>query len=352
MARWLVNRHDTQFAVDGMSDLRDMARAGRLGPGDLVQPPGQGGWVYAIEIPELRDHLPDEEPVEVTGGGGGLGRILAVLLLLVAVVGGYEAWVMYGRIPTEPRTILDQIKFSELVVTGKAASILGEPAATAAVVGPARSGGVYDLLAKRGDFYKVRDKEGGVEGWIALDQVVPMYQLGGVEVVAKYDPLYNPDRYLVVQNASWQELPDPKRKNITVFQFMLANNSAYDMTDLVLVARIKDVQGHDLEQVEFPVGGVVPAGGMTMVGTITDKDTKETKLVTQATFEQMASADPELHMAYADGVEVPMNTAESEFSEATIDIVELRAIPKDLPEEAGAAAPTEAAAPTDAAAAE
>jgi hypothetical protein len=153
-----------------------------------------------------------------------------------------------------------------------------------------------------------------------------MYQLGGGEVLQKYDPLYNPDRYLVVQNASWQELPDTKRANVTVFQFMLQNMADYEMTDLVLIARIKDARGHDLEQVEFPVDGIVPAAASTMVGTITDPKTEERRLVTQATFEQMAAADPELRLEYADGVEVEMKT--TDFTEATIDIVELRSIPK------------------------
>jgi hypothetical protein len=327
MARWLVNRHDTQFAVNGMSELRDMAKVGRLGPGDLVQPPGQQGWVYAIEIPELAGHLPDEEPVEVTGRSGGGLKVVALLgLAAIAAGAGYTAYDLYGSLPVEPKTILDTVKFSEVVVTGKSASLVADPEPTASVVGPAPAGARYELLAKRGDFYKTRDEASGTEGWIAVDQVMPAYRLGGGEVIAKYDPLYNPDRFLQVQNASWQELPDPKRKNITVFQFMLRNEAAYDMTDLVLVARIKDARGHDLEQVEFPVRGVVPALGSTMVGTITDPKTKERELVTQATFEQQAAAEPDLALEYADGVEVEMKTAE--WSEATIDIVELRALPR------------------------
>ena len=57
MARWLVTRNDSQFAVGGLAELRDLAKAGRLAGGDMVQPPGASGWLYAVEIPELTDAL-------------------------------------------------------------------------------------------------------------------------------------------------------------------------------------------------------------------------------------------------------------------------------------------------------
>ena len=41
----------------------------------------------------------------------------------------------------------------------------------------------------------------------------------------------------------------------------------------------------------------------------------------------MAAADPDMRLEYDDGVEVQMKT--KDFTEATIDIVELRSVPRD-----------------------
>ncbi|MCB9664986.1 MAG: hypothetical protein H6732_12800 [Alphaproteobacteria bacterium] len=331
MARWLVNRNETQTTVDSMSALRAMAQAGELGPGDMIQPPGASDWLYVVEVPELKEVL------DASGGGidldddllprRGIGPWVTAAILVALLVGGGFAIATYGqRLPDPNQRILDQVGFSEVVVTGKGVKLMAEPAAAGPAVAAVTDGSVLELMAKRGDFYKLRDGDKGVEGWLPMDQVLPAYLIGGGDVMREYDPLYNPDRYLLVQNAGWMQLPEQLAESITVFQFMLANDSDYDMTDLVLVAKIKDSRGHELEQVEFRVEGVVPANGQTMVGTLVDPENEERRLVTQVTFDGMAAKDPELRLEYNDGVEVTMTTAD--FTEASIDIVELRALPK------------------------
>lgn len=331
MARWLVNRNDTQLSANGMADLREMAKSGRLGPGDLIQPPGADEWMYALEVPELVPHLDmsggDDDFDDLKSGSGVVVKgVLALALALIAAGGGYAMFTYGQQLPDQNRRLLDQVTFSEMVVTSSGADLHAEADANSATVRSASSGAILELLAKRGDFYKARDKMDGTEGWVAVDRVLPMYQIGGGDIMKEYDPLYNPDRYLIVANASWMQLPEQREERVTVFQFMLRNPSDYDMTDLVMVARIKDAKGHELERVEFRVEGVVPAQGMTMVGTIVDPDTKARRLVTQTTFDALATTNPEVALEYNDGVEVTMQT--EEFTEASIDIIELRAIPK------------------------
>lgn len=332
MARWLVHTRDRQFAVEGMAELRTLAQKGEVEAGDLVQPPGAVDWSYALEIAELKSHLrppaaaDDDDDAPASTRAGATVALVAVLGL-VAVAGGAVAFRFASLLPDPEMRLEDQVGLEEMVVTAAGAQLLAEPAEGASSVAALAEGGELDLLAKRGEFYKARDQASGQEGWVRVDQVMPMYLLGGGEVLQERDPLYNPDRYVFVQNASWMQLPEQQEEQLTVFQFRLQNESIYDMTDLVMVAKIKDSRGQELEKIEFRIEGVVPAGGNTMVGTVADpKDPEAKRLVTQSTFELEAKDDPELSMQYTEGVEVKMQTAD--FTEASIDILELRAVPK------------------------
>ena len=97
---------------------------------------------------------------------------------------------------------------------------------------------------------------------------------GGADVREEYDPLYNPDRYVDVLNATWRQLPNPNPRpgdelsDVTVFEFLMRNNARYGMTDLVIEATIKDGKGQELDRVEIAVEGLIPADGHTAVGTL------------------------------------------------------------------------------------
>ncbi len=336
MARWLVTRGDTQFPVNGLGELNELARAGRVGAADMVQPPGTTEWMYISEIPELAEVLPQSGAGDLDDDLGGYGgsssamqAVLAVVLIAVIAVGGYFAWDSAQRLPDENMSIIGGkggLSFSELIVTSEGVVLRSEASPTAPAVRDIEKDSIYELLAKRGQYYKARSKEGDVEGWIEIDKVIPMYRLGGVEVRQEYDPLYNPDRYLMVVSSSWMLLPN-RAEEVTIFRFMLRNNSRYPMTDIVMVATIKDAKGHELEQVEFRIEGVVPAEGTSMVGTLIDPEDEDKKrLITETTFQEMVSEDPDVMMSYNDGAEVEMTT--TDFTEASIDVVELRAIPR------------------------
>ena len=337
MARWVVNRNDTSFGVSDVAELCDLARKGALAAGDLVQPPGSTGWLYAQDVPDVRKALEARGPgvvdVPVVEAGGSWGNVVVGAMMVIAILAlGNYTWQRWQLIPDGTHTILGEggLSFSELVVTSSGIQLLSEPEARSGAVKELTKDTVLELLAKRGDFYKAREKTGGegaAQGWVAADKVLPVYLLGGGDVRNELDPLYNPDRYLEVANASWMQLPEARKRKVTVFQFLLSNTSDYDMTDLVMVARLKDSKGHEVNQVEFRVEGVVPGQDDTMVGTIVDPKTEERRLITQVSFAAMAAQNPDLRLQYTEGVEVKME--QDEFNEASIDIVELRAIPKD-----------------------
>jgi hypothetical protein len=333
MARWLVNQADSQFGVEGIGELKKLAKDRRLVAGDLVQPPGATEWLYANEIPELKGQVEDFDD----GSGSGAGRTvlymgLALGLLAVCAIGTVVAIATYSTLP-DPDTQLigskGSMTYTQMLVVVPNALLHAEADANSPQVATLEKDSKIELLAKRGKFYKTKAPN-GTEGWVAVDQVLPMYQLGGHETMDKYDPLYNPDRYVSVSNASWT-MPDDKKQKLTVFTFMLNNDAPYPMTDLKMTATVKDAKGAEIETVEFPIKGELPPHANTMVGVLDpeDKKTGTPELWTTWTFEKMAQTNPDIQLRWKDGVEVEMK--DPDFAQAKIDIVEVRAVPTEAP---------------------
>lgn len=342
MAQWLVLKgRDNQFAVNSMADLRTLAQRGELRLGDLIQPPGTTEWLYVDEVGELKKHCKRsaEEDDDAPRSTSPLLLVgAAVLLGVVALSGAAVMYVNFQNLPTGEERIIGQggLTYSEMVVTASGTGLRGAPDAKASPNLAVAQNDVLDLLAKRGLFYKARTKA-GAEGWIPVDHVIPMYQLGGEKVREEFDPLYNPDRYFEVANASWQQLPDAEDGK-TVFQFMLKNQSRYDMTDLVILATIKDSKGQEIERVEIPIEGVIPADSVTMVGTLAPEAPQGKKRkpaeeeveapkrhLTEHTFNLLAKDNPDLQLQYSAGVDVSLKSVD--FTNAAIDPLELRAVP-------------------------
>lgn len=330
MSRWLVTQNNTQFAVEDLLELKKLAGEGKVAAGDMVQPPGSTEWLYASEIPELAPILgrgDDDDDFDLPKKGVPAALIGAILLVVIAV-GGWSMFTYGQQLPTGNESLMDRMSYSEMLVTDPNAALRSEPEANASPIRSVAKDTKLELLAKRGDMYKARTED-GVEGWIAEDQVIPMYQLGGGDVREEYDPLYNPDRYVRVSNASWLQL-DQDNEQVTVFQFQITNDSRYQMTDLMLLATIKDSKGNEIETVEIAVEGMLPARGDTMVGTLapdpdnTDEEA-ESRSMTRLSFDELAEDDPDLQLRWSDGVEVTMDA--EDFAEANIDILEIRAIP-------------------------
>jgi hypothetical protein len=342
MSQWLVTQGDNQFPVEGLSELKQLASDGRLGSGDMVQPPGATDWLYAAEIPELKGMLQDGAGGSIDEFDSGLKKgmstavmgILAMVFLGVAVVGGGTMYFFYQQLPSGNETLFGDggLAFTEMLTTVDA-PLRSEPENSSSAIESLPKDTKLLLLAKRGDFYKARRSTGGAEGWVTLQEVVPLYKLGDIKVRDKYDPLYNPDQYVSVKNASWQMI-DEEGNDVTTFTFLMHNDSRYPMTGLVLEAVIKDSKGNEVGKTEFAIEGMLPAkddedyNGTVWVGTLGPENEKDPEavgqLLTQATFDEMAEEDEDLNLRWVLGVELHL---EEDFTEAVVRVVELRAIP-------------------------
>ncbi len=334
MARWLIAQGDHQFSARDLAELKKLAAEGTLGAHDMIQPPGSTEWMYASELPELDGLLrPGSGAADVDDDLDYRPRRntapIVVVLLLVAVAAGWFAWQNFQKIPdTAQLELLGEggLGLTEVLVTDAGASLLSEPGGSA--IGALQKDTKLKLLGKRNDWYQVRTPDGR-EGFVRIDQVIPGYYFADKRTREKYDPLFNPDAYVFVKNSAWMRI-DPRQENLTVFQFFLENTSMFPMTDLVLLATVKDEQGNVVEKVEIPVEGIIPPNSGTFVGTLQpEKRNGKRRLLTAYTFSQMAEEDPDLQLRWSDGVEVEMKS--QGYSEATIDLLQLRAIaPDDL----------------------
>lgn len=336
MSRWLVNVRGQQFSATTMEDLRKLGREGTLTAGDIVQPPGASDWLYALEVPELKNVLRTDSYEDFGNGGGSSGLstpvkvVLGAGLALVAVVAWAYAYNLSQTIP-EPEDLqligAKGMSYSEVLVTANPAQLFAE-AGGGAAVGTLPKDTNASLLGKRGEWYRLRAN--GIEGYARITDVVPAYLFGDEKVQEQYKPLYYPDQYAMVRNSSWTMLPDQAKQNITVFNFMLGNDSPYAMTDVKLLAIIKDATGKVLEQHEIPVEGPIPAQYDTMVGMLKadPKDkTSVDRVMTSAMFEELMKTNPELNERWMDGVEVHQQS--DGFSGAEIRIAEVRAVPPE-----------------------
>lgn len=337
MSRWLVTQGDRQFTVQDLAELKQLARSGKLGPGDMVQPPGASDWLYASELPELQPLLKQDGGTPDFDDDLGLDKpnrtpaIIAVLVVLLAVA-GYGFYHFASKVPEAQNLDLlgeGGLALTEMLVTADPAQVRAEPDGNASTIGSIAKDTKIQLVAKRGEWYQV--EHSGTRGWVKVDEVVPAYFFADKETRQDYDPIYNADRYVFVKNASWMQLPDQRRDNITIFQLMMSNKSKFDMTDVILLATIKDKNGKVLETKEVPLEGVVKAYEDTMVGTLApadDEPESERRLMMESSFQELAEDDQDLQLRWSPGIEVQLES--TGFVEANIDLLQVRAVPKQL----------------------
>jgi hypothetical protein len=302
----------------------------------MVQPPGTFDWLYASELPELAEYFSDVGAVDDDDWDMPKSRnrtpIMAVLVGLVAF-GVYGMWDYGQKLPShEDLEILGGttgMALTEMIASSNT-GIRSEPNDSAATVGQIEKDQTIQLLGKRGDWYNVRNPS-GAQGFVKFDTVVPAYYFADADTRQSYDPIYNPDRYVFVKNSSWMQLPDQREENVTIFQFLLQNKSKFQMTDIKLLATIKDKNDRVIETQEIAIEGAIPSHDGVMVGTLSaSKDSPDgtPRLMTTSELERLAKEDGSLMSRWTDGVELAM---ESEgFVEANIDLLQVRAIPKEL----------------------
>jgi hypothetical protein len=315
----------------------------------LIQPEGASDWLYAIEIPDLDGLLKpadDDDDLEY-GRRGGAGAMKAVLyavfsVMLLAGVGGM--FYFYQHLPKGGESLLGEdgaLKYTD-IITISPTELLAKPDAGAKALAALPKDEVLVLKAKRGGYYRA-ETSGGEVGWVPVEDILAVYTMGDEKVRRRMDPLYNPDQYTTVSNAAWSMI-DEEGNTTASFRFSLQNTSMYDMTDLVLEAVIKDSKGTEVGSREFAIEGIIPAESSTMVGTLpppeevvkaakkAGEEPPPGQLQTYATFERDTKLLPEgeeqeaRYLRWLDGVEIEVD---ENFVEATVRIVELRAVPKD-----------------------
>jgi hypothetical protein len=333
----MVNARGNQFSASSLEDLKAIAKRGDLTAGDIVQPPGAAEWIYALEVPELKGSLRADLEIDLDAPPPAkemnpvLKWGLAGVLALVAVGAWGYALSLRDTIPQAGDLELigeKGLSFSEVLVTAENGQLHADASESSPAVATMEKSAKAELLAKRGKWYKLRYQ--GKEGYAAVDDVVPAYYFGEEKDKLANDPLYNPDRYVFVRNSSWSLLPEGGNKDITTFTFLMSNDAKFAMTDLKLLAKIKDKNDQVIETKEIAVEGTIPAEFSTMVGTLkADKKDKTSvdRIMTSSSFEEMQKENPDLVERWVDGVEVRLE-AEG-FTEAEIELLEIRAVPPD-----------------------
>ncbi len=335
MSRWMVNVRGRQFSASNMDELRKLARAGELAAGDIVQPPGASDWLYALDVPELKaslrndvDNLPPSASQEMSPA---LKWGAAALLAAASAGVWYYALDLFRTVPDPGQldllTGMQALNYTEVLITSPNAVLRATASDSANEVGPLPKDAKAELLGKRGDWYRLR--YAGNEGYARVTDVVPGYFFADEEKKLDFDPLFNPDQYVRVENAGWAAPPEGA-PGTTVFTFLLRNESKFEMTDIKLNAVIEDKDGKPLEEKEIALEGAIPAGGTAMVGTLLpNKRAKaaEGKVMTSTGYEKVLLTDPTAAERWVDGVEIQLQS--QGFIGAEVRFAEVRAVPQE-----------------------
>lgn len=263
-----INRGDASFTAKDIAELKLMAVGGRIHPADLVQPPGRTDWLYAQELPDLKGirlkPSADEEAraLRPTGTPGKTMRTVTALLTVATF--GFGGWLLYHLYETRPSEVAPTIWGP----TGDAfgphdglateyANVLSAPDSKAQKVGEMPQNQKVKLLGRLGDFYEIEGPD-GARGWVGVKQVAPCYLLKR-EWADEYDSFYNPDKYLMIGNASWTPRGDPKKpETLTDMMFTLENPTNWGMENVTLHVTFRDPAGAPLGQMDIKVPRLLP----------------------------------------------------------------------------------------------
>jgi hypothetical protein len=267
---WRITRGDQQFTVKDVAELKLMAVGGKIHASDLIQPPGGTDWLYATEVPELKGLIkikaPDDDDDEWSPRRALLPmkllRVISGLLFVgIVVMGFFALWIMYQGAPSaEDYSLFGEHEgaLSPLdALATESANLLAEPDSRSSKVGVVEKDDRVALIRKLGDFYEVETQDRKT-GWVGIAQVIPGY-LFDQTMADKYDPLFNPDTYLMLANYAWtpvgeEDLPE----TLTEMQFQLDNPTEYGMQGVILKITFYDSGDRVLDVKNFEVPRLVP----------------------------------------------------------------------------------------------
>ncbi len=318
MAQFQINKYDhisrTTFTTqaEDFNALMTMAKNGNLAPSDLIKPQGSKEWLYAGELPNIKDLL-YEQPMEETSK---TPTLIGSVLLLAALGCGYIAYENQQTIPSAQDLELigsSGLKESDALLTNTAKLYAdSEARQTVATLDKNES---VELVDKDGNMFKVKYDE--KEGWISIDDVVPLYLFSEAKVREQYQARFDPHRKINILNTSWarQEYGSDK----TNISFKLQNLSPYPVNNIVVTLAIKDSNGSVQRKEIFNIKGTILEGDTSAVYTVNPKpkSDKSPILVTRTELEKMEKADPSVSGRILDSIE-------RSFGKGTVGAISMR----------------------------
>jgi hypothetical protein len=266
---WRITRGDQQFTVKDVAELKLMGVGGKVRPSDLIQRPGGTDWLYATEVPELQGLLKVKAKVDDDDEWGPRRRLPQKLLKLasgllfagILVVGFAGLWFMYKGAPAADQYKLfgdHEGAMSPLAALAtESANLLKEPDSRSAKVGVVDKDDRVDLIRKLGDFYEVETAKKEI-GWVGSGQVIPGYMFDQT-LADQYDPLFNPDIYLILANYAWTPVGEEDTpETLTEMQFQLDNPTEYGMTGVMLHITFYDGSDRVMGRKDFEVPRLLP----------------------------------------------------------------------------------------------
>jgi hypothetical protein len=266
---WRITRGDQQFTVKDIAELKLMAAQSRIRVGDLIQRPDSSDWFYASELSELKGLVKaksaDLEDIDYKPGRGrGASALRAVILLLGVAILGVGFAALYWMFNNAPDPAAQQIFGDHPGALGplealatEHATLLSEPDSRSAPKGEMLQDSRVSLIRKLGGFYEIQLADGAT-GWVGTTQVIPGYKFSQSDH-DKYDPLFNPDRYLRLGNYAWTPRGDPKEpETLTDMMFEIANPTDYGMQGVILKLTFMDGTDNVIDEKNFEVPRLIP----------------------------------------------------------------------------------------------
>jgi len=175
------------------------------------------------------------------------------------------------------------------------------------------------------DWYQVKVVETDVTGWVRRDEVAPA--LFDERNAALFDPL----SYVRIKNGTWIILPAHGSDDLLFRQFSLANESSFDMTDIVVETEFMGPNGELLATQQFLIEGTIAPQSRTPVGTLEPRDEgARQRFMTEARFEELMAreADPaEVGERWTLGLQHRFDT--KTLVSGRVELLQARALPAD-----------------------
>jgi hypothetical protein len=299
MAQFQINKYDYTTHAEDFNQLMSMAKSGQLEPSDLVKPQGSNDWLYAGELPNIKELLSissyAEEPTRMPA-------IIGSLCLIGTLVCGYLAFENQKTIPSESDLQLigsDGLEEDDALLTNTA-KIFADPEGRKTLATINKNDSVT-LLDKKGTMFNV--EYSGGKGWISISDLAPLYLFAGEKIRKEYQARFDPHRFVNLLNPSWSRPEYGSDK--TNISFQLQNLSPYPVENIVVTVTIKDSNGAVKQKEFFEIKGVIQDGDTSSVYTVSPPPKSEEGpiLVTRSELEKMEKADRSVQDRILDSIE-------------------------------------------------